>query len=49
MNGNWHFLPSFVLHVTKDGGAIASAPVLRLAPINPSHLSLQSTQGSGVP
>ena len=63
INGNGHFLPSFVLQVKRAGsktgvragvgagmeaggstGAGAEEP-----PLNPSHLSLQSTQGFGVP
>ena len=58
MNGNWHFLPSFVVQVA-GAGLVASclgikemgegAVVGRIASLNPSHLSLQSMQGFGVP
>ena len=69
INGNGQFLPSFVLQVIEAGskngvredagggagaGADARTGVGAVEgalepPLNPSHLSLQSTQGFGVP
>ena len=60
MKGNWHFLPSFVVQVAGAslgltgmeagvGAGVGAGAGAEEPPLNPSHLSLQSTQGFGVP
>ena len=63
INGNGHFLPSFVVQVKRAGSKTgvragegagmeaggSTGAEAEKSPINPSHFSLQSTQGFGVP